>query len=110
MFCFHKEIKKKDIGGGILMQELGPGRNMNVLHWNMSDGSVIPLHQHPQEQFGYVIQGGFHMTIGDEETVLNAGDSYFIPPDQPHTFVAVGDTEAIDVFSPVKHDIPGKKE
>ncbi len=110
MYCYHKKIPKKDIGGGILMQELGPGTNMNVLHWNMDDGSVIPLHNHPQEQFGYVIKGGFDMTIGNDKTRLLEGDSYFIPPNVKHTFTALGETEAIDVFNPVKEDIPGKNK
>ena len=110
MYCYHKSIPVKDIGGGILMQELGVCHNMNVLHWNMKDGSLIPLHQHAEEQFGYVIKGGFKMKIGDEETVLREGDSYFIPPHVPHTFTATGETEAIDVFTPVKYDIPGRKK
>lgn len=91
------------------MQEIGPGQNMNVLHWNMADGSIVPLHSHPHEQFGYVIKGGFKMKIGDEEAVLSAGDSYFVPPNAPHIFIAIGETEAIDVFNPIKHDIPGRK-
>jgi quercetin dioxygenase-like cupin family protein len=109
MYLFHKTIPKKDIGGGILMQELGPGDRMNVLHWNMADGSVIPMHAHPHEQFGYVIRGGFKMRIDGRDATLSEGDSYFVPPNAPHTFTAIGDTEAIDVFNPIKHDIPGRK-
>ena len=110
MYLFHKDIPRQDIGGGIIMQELGPGERMNVLHWNMADGSVIPLHDHPQEQFGYVIRGGFEMTIDGEVATLREGDAYFIPPNAPHTFTALGATEAIDVFNPVKVDIPGRKK
>jgi len=110
MYCFHAKIPVKDIGGGILMQEMGPEDKMNVLHWNMKDGSIIPLHHHAEEQFGYVIKGGFKMNIGGEEAVLGKGDSYFIPPHIPHTFIATGETEAIDVFTPVRYDIPGRKK
>jgi quercetin dioxygenase-like cupin family protein len=46
------------------------------------------------------------MIVGDEKTILKAGDSYFIPPDILHSFVATGETEAIDVFSPVRTDFP----
>ena len=106
MFCYNQHIEKKHIGSGILMQSLGYGENVNVLHWNMPDKSEIPLHQHPQEQFGYVIKGGFKMLVGEETAELKEGDSYFIPPNVAHTFTAVGETEAIDVFSPVKKDIP----
>lgn len=106
MFCFQKEIKKIDMGGGIVRQDVGEGGSMNVLHWNMSDGALIKLHHHRQEQFGYIIKGGFEMQVGLEKTRLGAGDSYFIPPNVEHSFLALGDTEAIDVFSPVKDDFP----
>ncbi|MBN2381566.1 cupin domain-containing protein [bacterium] len=108
MFCYHKKISKKEIGPGVVLQVLGTGARMNVLHWNMADKSKVPLHQHPHEQFGYVIKGGFAMKVGNEETVLHAGDAYFIPPDVPHEFEAIGETEAIDVFNPIKKDIPEK--
>lgn len=111
MYCFHKNIPKDDIGGGVLFQHLGTGTHMTVFHWNMADGSVVKLHQHPNEQFGYVIKGGFKMTIGNDVAELKAGDAYFIPPDVPHTFTAVGDTEAIDIFHPkrAENDFPNKK-
>ena len=106
MYCFHEKIPKDDIGGGVLFQHLGTGTDMTVFHWNMTDGSVVKLHQHPNEQFGYVIKGGFKMTIDNEFAELKAGDAYFIPSDVPHTFTAVGETEAIDIFSPIKTDFP----
>jgi quercetin dioxygenase-like cupin family protein len=106
MFCYHDKIAKKEVSKGVLLQMLGKGENLNVLHWNMTDKSEVPMHQHPQEQFGYVIKGGFDMIVGDEKAHLKAGDAYFIPPNVPHSFVAVGETEAIDIFSPVKDDFP----
>ena len=107
MFCYHKKIEKKDIGGGIIFQYLGIGDNMNVFHWNMADGSVVALHQHEEEQFGYVIKGGFDIELNGEKHTIKAGDAYFIPPNVPHSFVAIGETEAIDVFAPKRKFIPG---
>ena len=106
MFCYHEKIEKKVFGPGVLLQILGHGQNMNVLHWNMADKSVVPLHQHPEEQFGYVIKGGFEIKLGGETYLLKAGDAYFIPPDAIHSFMAIGETEAIDIFSPVKPTLP----
>lgn len=110
MFCFHEKLKKNDMGEGVIRQYLGEGNKMNAQHWNMADQSVVKMHKHSQEQFGYVIKGGFKMIIGDETAQIKAGDAYFIPADVEHEFVAVGETEAIDVFSPVKHDFPWKDE
>jgi quercetin dioxygenase-like cupin family protein len=110
MFCFQERLETKDLGKGVLLKSLGAGKNMNVLHWDMKDGSVVPQHSHPHEQFGYVIKGGFDMVINNERATLKAGDCYFIPSDQPHGFTALGDTEAIDVFSPVREGLPGEKK
>jgi quercetin dioxygenase-like cupin family protein len=109
MFIFRGKIKKIDMGGGVIRQYLGEGQKMNVQHWDMADQSVVKMHRHSQEQFGYVIKGGFKMIVGDETAELKAGDAYFIPPEVLHEFTAVGDTEAIDVFSPVKQDFPWKE-
>jgi len=106
MFCFHKDSTEKDLGNGLCVTELGAGERLSVLHWNLADGSIVPTHQHEHEQFGYVISGGFAMTVGDERATLAAGDSYFIPANSPHGFVTIGQTEAIDVFAPVRTDYP----
>jgi quercetin dioxygenase-like cupin family protein len=110
MFCFRKKIKKNDMGAGVIRQYLGEGKKMNAQHWDMADKSVVKMHKHSQEQFGYVIKGGFKMIIGEDTARLKAGDAYFIPANVLHEFVAVGKTEAIDVFSPVKMDFPWLKK
>ncbi len=97
------DVPKRDIGGGMLVQYIGSGENMNAVHWNLPDGSIIPRHNHPQEQFGYVIRGGFEAIIdGVGEFKLKAGDSYFIPSNLYHEFKAIGETEAVDVFAPLR--------
>lgn len=108
MFVFRRDLKTMDMGGGVLRHYLGQGTLMNAQHWNMADKSVVKMHQHSQEQFGYIIKGGFKLTIGDVTKELKAGDAYFVPPNVPHEFVTIGETEAIDVFNPVKLDFPWK--
>lgn len=109
MFIDHATIEKIDMGEGVVRQDFAKGERVNVLHWNMANNSEVKLHTHSQEQFGYVITGGFTMIIGEEKKILRAGDAYIVPPNVPHSFVAIGETEAIDVFSPVKEDFPWKK-
>ncbi len=110
MFRFRDRLREEDLGNGVRLVDLGSGKRLNVLHWDMADKSIVPLHQHPEEQFGYVIKGGFEMIIGEETAVLKAGDSYFIPSNIPHKFIAKGETEAIDVFSPVRADFPWREK
>ena len=94
------KIPKVDIGQGILLQVIGKGQNLNAIHWNLPDRSIIPAHSHPQEQFGYVIQGSLEIEINGQTFLLKERDSYVIPPGEVHSFKAIGETEVIDVFSP----------
>ena len=110
MFVLRQKLEKIDMGGGVIRQYLGECEKMNAQHWDMADGSMVKLHTHPQVQFGSVISGGFKMLIGKETQMLKAGDAYFIPADVPHEFTAVGQTEAIDIFSPIKTDFPWMKK
>lgn len=102
MINYHDKLEKTRLTGGILLQVLGQAEHMNVVHWNLPDNAVVDRHQHPQEQFGLVIKGGFQVEIGDDSYTIGAGDSYFVPANVPHRFVAIGETEAIDVFSPIR--------
>lgn len=101
-FRFAKKIEEEEIFKGVMGKYLGSGKKMNVMHWNFEDGVSLPEHSHESEQFGYIITGKFKVTIGGETEILGAGDSYFVPSNAPHAFEAIGKTEAIDVFSPVK--------
>ena len=109
IFRYEKDIEKKEVLDGVLGQYLGSGENMNVMHWNFRDNMQLPEHSHASEQFGYIIKGGFEVTIDGRTAVLKAGDAYFVPANALHSFVSVGETEAIDVFSPVRQ-IPGTED
>ncbi|OGR06538.1 MAG: hypothetical protein A2511_04170 [Deltaproteobacteria bacterium RIFOXYD12_FULL_50_9] len=78
---------------------------MNVLHWQTPKGTISPMHDHIEEQFGYILKGSIEVTIGAEKAVLNPGDSYFIPGGVPHQFRLLEDSVALDVFSP-KRPVP----
>lgn len=108
MMIYHEAIVKKEIKPGVVFQYLGKGEKMNVFHWNMADGKVVEKHSHVSEQFGYVIRGGFRIEMAGKVYEIHAGDAYMIPPNVEHSFVALGDTEAIDVFYPIKEPIPSE--
>ncbi len=105
MFVFREKSNEIDFGQGIRLTDLGGGENMNALFWQTPAGTVSPVHDHPEEQFGYLIKGVFEVTIGEEKKILKPGDVYHIPGGIPHQFRVIEDTEAIDVFSP-KRPVP----
>ncbi len=106
MFYQRETMESRAIVDGLVGTYLGSGEAMNAMHWVFQDKTALPPHKHEAVQFGYIIRGAFDTVIGDEKQRLKAGDSYFIPPNVEHAFVAVGETEAIDVFSPARDDIP----
>lgn len=105
MFVFQDKLKEIAFGYGIRLTDLQGGGNLNALHWQTPAGTVSPVHDHPEEQFGYILKGSFEVTIGNRKELLKAGDSYFIPGGVAHQFRMIEDSVAIDVFSP-KRPVP----
>lgn len=100
MFCFRGKAQVVNFGKGIIMTVLGSGEKLNAMHWSTAAGTVSPSHEHPEEQFGYVLKGSIEVTIDGETSTLKAGDCYFIPGNMPHHFRLIEDSEVIDIFSP----------
>lgn len=100
MFVFNDKLTEIAFGYGIRLTDLQGAANMNALRWQTPAGTVSLVHDHPEEQFGYILKGSFEVTIGDETRLLAAGDCYFIPGGVAHQFQMIEDSVAIDVFSP----------
>ena len=81
------------------------GENLMLSYLEMDEGAVIPLHNHPHEQGGMVLEGRMELTIGDEVRVVEPGAMFIVPPNVPHKAVAVdGPVLTLDVFSPIRED------
>jgi quercetin dioxygenase-like cupin family protein len=81
------------------------GQNLMLSYLKMDAGAEIPLHDHPHEQGGILLEGRLQLTIGDETRVVEPGSLYLVPPNVPHRAVAVGGPVVVlDVFSPVRED------
>lgn len=52
----------------------------------------------------YVASGKFELTIGDEKRILEAGDGYYVAPDELHGCVCLEAGILIDTFSPMRAD------
>ena len=81
------------------------GENLMLSYLEMDEGAVVPMHDHPHEQGGMLLEGRIELTIGDDTRVVDAGSLFIIPPNTPHKAVAVdGPAVVLDVFSPVRED------
>ena len=89
---------------GIHRKTLLDGGRTQLVEFKLATGAVIPPHQHPQEQTGYLLSGHMIMTIAGQAHDVCAGDSWTIPGGVEHGVRVLADSVAIEVFSPVRQD------
>jgi len=83
------------------------GERMMLAHVYLAKGSVVPRHQHENEQLTYILEGALKFRIGDdggEEIVVRSGEVLVIPSNVPHQAEALEDTLDVDVFCPPRQD------
>ena len=101
--------KKDDSGwtepiADIFMKSTVWGDKTLMTRFKLGKGSTLPLHSHPHEQTGTLISGHIILTVGDESQDVYPGDCWCIHGDVKHGAEIVEDSEAIEVFSPVRED------
>ena len=80
------------------------GKQGTLVYWRMKAGAHAAAHQHPQEQFVWVISGAIRLRIGAEERTVKPEDLAVIPGGVEHEAFFPKDTEVIDFFAPVRED------
>jgi quercetin dioxygenase-like cupin family protein len=67
---------------------------------------IVPLHSHPHEQMGIVLEGKVGLTIGAETREIRKGDIFLIPPATLHGLAFTFDQPAVilDIFSPPREE------
>ena len=83
------------------------GERMMLTHVYLKKGSVVPMHQHDNEQLTYILDGALKFWIGAEDAeplVVRSGEVLVIPSQVPHKAEALEDTLDVDVFCPPRQD------
>ncbi len=70
----------------------------------LAAGVVVPLHQHPHDQFSYVLAGRVEFTVGTEARVMEAGTCAVIPGGVLHGCRALTPCRLLDTFAPARED------
>jgi quercetin dioxygenase-like cupin family protein len=89
---------------GVHRKTLSYGENAMICQITFAPGGYVPLHDHPNEQTGYVISGILRLTIGEDVLILEPGETYVIPGNTPHDATADEPTVVLDIFSPPRED------
>ena len=98
-----KNIKPKELVPGITGY-YAHGEKMTFGYVELLEGSIVPMHQHVQEQVTYILEGTLDMIIDGQPCLLTAGMYHVIPSNVPHSAVAKTFCKVIDAFSPVRED------
>jgi quercetin dioxygenase-like cupin family protein len=93
-------------------REIAPGFEARFIHTphltlayvNITAGSILPEHEHPQEQITHVLEGKLELTINGVVSVIEPGIVAVIPGNVRHSGRALTDCRALDVFHPVRED------
>lgn len=92
-------------GENVTRQVLSDHSDLMVVAFRFAaEGAVGALHNHPHVQSTYVESGSFKFTLGEEERVVNAGDSFVIPSELTHGCVCLEPGTLIDCFTPRRDD------
>ena len=104
MFYNADDLPGRELLPGIKMKVLTHGDNTLLCEFHLAAGAVIPAHNHPQEQSGYLVSGRLRF-FGDEgELVVEAGSGWTFRGGVSHGVEVLADSVAIEVFSPIRQD------
>jgi len=98
------EIPSRELMPGIVARTFW-GDQMLCAIVDLAANSNLPLHSHPHEQAGVVLQGELELTVAGETKLLVPGDTYLVPGNVEHS-ARTGNmpTRVMDIFSPVREE------
>jgi quercetin dioxygenase-like cupin family protein len=78
--------------------------NQTYAFWKIEKNTILPEHQHPNEQVSIVTKGELELTIGNVTQIMKQGMVAVIPSNTDHSAKAITDVEITDIFYPVRED------
>ena len=98
------EREPKELLPGIIARTFW-GEKMLTAVVDLDPDTELPIHNHPHEQLGIVIEGKIELTINGQARELKPGDVYVIPSEVMHGAKTFDHPVRImDVFSPVREE------
>lgn len=73
------------------------GPTASAIFFEALEDSVVPEHTHCS-QWGIVVEGELHLTVGGTTRTYRRGDEYFIPAGTPHAATFTAGLRVIDFF------------
>lgn len=107
VFVKQSDVEWEAVGEGLRRKILGYDDGLMLVYVDFEAGAIGTPHSHPHRQVSYVAEGRFEVEIDGEKSILEAGDTFFVPPNLVHGAVALESGVLIDVFAPAREDFLG---
>jgi quercetin dioxygenase-like cupin family protein len=104
MIFYNKDAKPIDALPGLTRRTLAKSDSMMICEFKFEAEVTIPIHSHPNDQVGYIVEGSVEMTIDGKTYKLGKADSYSAPSNIPHGAHTLEPTVIVDTFSPPRED------
>jgi quercetin dioxygenase-like cupin family protein len=98
-----------DAEPGVRRRILQAQGRLMLMEVQFADGAAGYEHSHPHEQISYCIAGRFEYSLDGNTRVLNPGDSIYVPSGARHGARALEAGTLVDVFTPVREDLLGRR-
>jgi len=95
-------VRKTNYGVSFLV--LSHGHDSMITKMVYKPGDRVPLHNHPNEQSGFVLAGKYRIKFSGYDQEIGPGDSYTIPANVPHSIEILEAGEVLDIFTPPRRD------
>ncbi|MHB1342745.1 MAG: 3-hydroxyacyl-CoA dehydrogenase NAD-binding domain-containing protein [Thermoleophilia bacterium] len=93
---------------GVTRTTLAAGRATTLVRFTLEPRVEIPLHRHPHEQTGYLVEGDLTIVAESGEWTVRPGDSWSVPGGAAHGARTRAGAVAVEVFAPSREDyVPG---
>jgi quercetin dioxygenase-like cupin family protein len=97
-------VSEEEVMEGVRRKVIVGEKAMLVMYY-IREGTEFPRHNHPHEQFAYILEGTFRMECDDGTFDLGPGSVMHVPSGAYHGGHAVGgDVVEVDIFSPIRED------
>ena len=80
------------------------GEQAMIARIRLLKGCLVPLHHHHNEQLSMCLSGSMEFTLDGHSVTIRAGEVLVIPPNLPHSALAIEDFDGLDIFSPPRKD------
>ena len=98
-----QQVKEEQLNPKISRRMVHSDR-MTVCRIKLSRGAIVPMHSHENEQITMMNSGALLFIFPDRQQIVRAGELLTIPSHVPHKVEALEDSEATDLFSPIRED------